>query len=263
MYTVTKYPQGTFSWSDGASTDPEKAKDFYVGLLGWGKEEIPMGDGSTYTMFKLDGADVAGFGGMQDEMKAQGVPSHWNSYITVDDVDSMVEKVKANGGTVIAPPFDVFDSGRMMVIQDPTGATVSLWEAKNHIGAGVVNKPGAMLWNELSTRDLEKAKDFFNKILGWEYTVDENNYTMILNNGRMNGGMMQMDESWGDMPPNWMIYFNIDDLDAAIAKVDGLGGKVIMGKTSAGAVGEFAIVSDPAGGTFTIMEANETDKWEE
>jgi len=263
MYTVTKYPHGTFSWADGASTDSNKAKDFYVGLFGWDKDEIPMGDDETYTMFKLDGSHVAGFSNMQKEMKEQGVPSHWNSYVTVDDVDALVDTVKENGGTILAGPYDVFDSGRMLVIQDPTGATVSLWQAKNHIGAGVVNKPGAMLWNELSTRDVEKAKTFFNKVLGWEYKVDENNYTMILNKGRMNGGMMQMDESWGDMPPNWMVYFNIDDLDGSLKKVEALGGKVIMGKTSAGAVGEFGIVSDPAGGTFTIMKAKEFDKWEE
>ena len=261
MYTVTKYPHGTFSWADGASTDPSKAKAFYLGLFDWDKEEVPMGDGETYTMFKLDGADVAGFGGMQEEMKKQGVPSHWNSYITVDDVDAMIEKVKENGGTVVADPFDVFDSGRMMVIQDPTGAHVTLWQAKSHIGAGVVNKPGAMLWNELTTRDVEKAKDFFNKVLGWEYQVDENNYTMILNKGRVNGGIMPMDETWGDMPPNWMVYFNIDDLDGALKKVEKLGGKIIMGKTNAMGVGEFAIIADPAGATFTIMEANEPEKW--
>ena len=255
MYTVTKFPHGTFSWADGASTDSEKAKDFYAGLFGWDKDELPMNEGETYTMFKQDGAHVAGFSSMMQHMKDAGVPSHWNSYITVDDVDAMVDKVTDNGGTVVAGPGDVFDSGRMLVIQDPTGAQVTFWQAINHIGAGVVNKPGAMLWNELSTRDLEKAKDFYNKVIGWEYTVDEeSNYLMIVNKGRMNGGMMQMDETWGDMPPNWMVYFNIDDLDGALKKIDSLGGKVVMGKTNASGVGEFAIIADPAGATFTIME---------
>lgn len=262
MYTVTKYPHGTFSWADAMSTDSEKAKEFYIGLLGWGKEEFPMGEGMTYTMFEQDGSHVAAVSPMPSEMQGQNIPSHWNNYVTVDDVDSMVDKVKDNGGTVVSEPFDVFDSGRMMIIQDPTGATVSLWQAKSHIGAGVVNKPGAMMWNELATRDVETAKNFYNKVLGWEYQVDDKSgYTMILNNGRMNGGMMQMDEKWGDMPPNWMVYFNLADLDGTLKKVEDLGGKVVMGKTEAAGVGYFSIVSDPAGAVCTIMQANQYDEW--
>ena len=262
MYKVTKFPHGTFSWADGASTDPEKALGFYEGLFGWDKDAVPMGDGTHYYMFKQDGAHVAGFGPMQKEMKDQGIPSHWNSYVTVDDVDALVDKVKESGGTVVAPPFDVFDSGRMMVVKDPSGAHISFWQAKNHIGAGLVNTPGAMGWNELATRDIEKAKTFFNKVLGWEYQTDENNYTMIMNNGRPNGGIMKMDENWGDMPPNWTVYFSIADLDKAIKKVPELGGTVHMGKTSAGDVGDFSIVADPTGAVFTIIHLNEPQKWE-
>lgn len=263
MYTVTKYPQGTFSWADASLIDPEKAKPFYTGLFGWGKEEVPMSDSETYTMFKMDGKDVVGLGPMQDEMKKQGVPSHWNSYISVDDVDATAAKVKEHGGTVIAEPFDVFDSGRMAVVQDPTGAVVSFWQPNKHIGSGVVNKPGAVLWNELATRDVEKAKDFYNKVVGWEYKTDERNYTMIVNKGRMNGGIMEMDENFGDMPPVWSVYFNIADLDKALKDVEKLGGKIIMGKTSAGDIGDFALVADPTGAVFNIMQANEVEAWVE
>ena len=263
MYKVTKYPHGTFSWIDGASTDADKAKAFYMSLFGWGKEEVPLGEGMTYTMFKQDGVDVAALSPMQPEMQQQGIPSHWNSYVTVDDVDAMVEKVKANGGTVVAEPFDVFDSGRMMVVQDPTGATVSLWQAKSHIGAGKVNAPGALLWNELHTRDAEKAKEFYGNVLGWEFQTDERGYIIIHNNGRPNGGILQMDDSWGDVPPNWMVYFNISDLDAAIQKVEKLGGKIHVPKTEAPGVGPFSVIADPAGGVVTIMQANEPQPWEE
>ena len=261
MYTVTKYPQGTFSWADSVSTDSEKAKEFYMGLFGWDKEEFPMNEGTTYTIFKQDGSDVAALSPMSSDMQKQGVPSHWNNYITVDDVSAMAETVKMNGGTVVVAPFDVFDSGRMMVIQDPTGATVCFWQAKNHIGAGLVNVPGAMGWNELATRDLEKAKDFFHKVLGWEYQVDEkSDYTIILNNGRMNGGMMQMDERWGDAPPNWTVYFNVADLDDTLKKVPELDGKIVVDKTETPA-GPFAVISDPAGAVISIIQSEQYDEW--
>ena len=135
---------------------PAKAKPFYAELMGWEIEDVPMGEGMFYTMYKSDGEHVAGLSQMQPEMQSQGMPSHWSSYVTVDDVDALAGKVTELGGTVISEPFDVFDSGRMMVLQDPTGAIVCLWQAKNHIGSGLVNTPGAMTWNELTTNDPKK-----------------------------------------------------------------------------------------------------------
>jgi len=264
MYKVTKFPHGTFSWADTMSTDADKAKEFYVQLFGWEKEEVPIGEGTTYTMFKQDGADVGALSPMPKDMQEQNIPSHWMNYITVDDVDALVEKVKDNGGTVLSGPFDVFDNGRMMTIQDPTGATVSLWQAKNSIGAGMVNAPGAMLWNELATRDVDKAKDFYSKLLGWEFGVDDDSgYIYIRNNGRMNGGLMEMDEKWGDVPPHWMVYYNVADIDAAIKKVEALGGKIHLPKTEAPGVGPFSVVADPAGAVFTIMQAEQYEAWKE
>jgi predicted enzyme related to lactoylglutathione lyase len=110
MFKVTKYPHGTFSWADCASTDSEKAKKFYMDLMGWNNEDIPMGEGLFYTMMKQDGETVAAVSPMQKDMQEMGVPTVWNNYITVDDVDALQAKVTELGGKVLAPPFDVFDS---------------------------------------------------------------------------------------------------------------------------------------------------------
>ena len=211
MYKVSKYPHGTFSWADCSSTDWAGGKQFYAVVLGWETEDLPTGEGTFYTMFKQDSEHFGAINPMQAEMQAQGVPSHWTNYITVDDVDALVAKVTEFGGTVVAEPFDVFDDGRMMIIQEPTGATVALWQAKNTIGAGLVNTVGAMLWNELLTRDPQKAMDFFNKLLGWEYQQDgERDYLMIVNQGRMNGGILNLDDSMPGVPSHFMAYYNLD-----------------------------------------------------
>ncbi len=257
MYTVTKYPHGTFSWADCVSTDVEKAKPFYMELFGWDKIEVPMGDDATYTMFQLQGRHVAALAPMPADVRAMGIPSHWNNYVTVDDVDALASLVAEHGGSIQYGPLDVFDSGRMVQVQDPTGAAVGLWQARNHIGAGVVNTVGAMCWNELNTPDAEAAKTFYAALLGWEYAGDAQ-YTHIVNRGRANGGLLQMNTG---MPPCWMPYFHIADIDAGSARVNELGGKVVVPRRTLPDGSIWAVVADPAGAHFYIIQLSKADTW--
>ncbi len=262
MYRVRKYPHGTFSWADNSSTDPEAAKTFYVDLFGWGKSEIPIGENMTYTVFQLEGEDCAALSGMMPDQLQMGVPSHWNNFVTVDDVDALVDVVKANGGLVVYGPEDVFDSGRMLHIQDPTGALLNLWQPYNSIGAGIVNTVGAMCWNELITNDLETAKAFYSAVFGWGYYGDER-YTHISNRGRNNGGMLEMDENFDEMPSCWMVCFHVEDIDAAMKRVEELGGRVVTQKMETFDTGWFTVIEDPAGAVFYIMQLVRADPWVE
>lgn len=256
MYKVTKYPHGAFSWADNSSTDAEAAGAFYMALFGWDKQEVPIDENTTYTMFQLEGENVAALNQMMPEMQEQGIPSHWANYVSVDDVDALVDLVVDSGGLIAAGPLDVFDSGRVLYIQDPTGGRLGLWQPKNHIGAGLVNKPGAMLWNELITGDVETAKAFYGRALGWEFS-DDDGYIHIRNRGRSNGGMIQMD----DMPPAWTPYFSVASLDDALKQIKELGGRVVVPKTEAPGTGHFAVILDPAGACFNIMQAYQLDPW--
>ena len=258
MYKVTKYPHGTFSWAENSSTDPDKAIAFYMDLFGWGKTEIPIDENNTYTMFQHQGENAAALSGMLPE----GVPSLWFNYVTVEDVDALADVVTENGGTIMYGPWDVFDNGRMLHIADPEGAHLGLWQPKQHIGAGIVNTVGAMCWNELLTRDAETAKGFYSKLFGWEFAGD-GQYIQISNRGRNNGGMLIMDENFGEMPAMWMPYFHVEDIDAAMQRVEELGGRVVTQKMEAPDTGWFTVIEDPAGAVFYIMQLNEADPWQE
>ncbi len=266
MYNVSKYPHGAFSWADNNSTDPTAAKAFYQALLGWDKDEMSMGPempDATYTIFKQDGAYTAGMAGMMPSMQEMGIPSHWTNYVTVDDVDALADVVTANGGTILYGPDDILDSGRMLQIQDPTGAQLSLWQPINHVGAGVVNTVGAMCWNELLTKDVDAAKAFYGALFGWEFDADESGYIRILNRGRNNGAMLQMDESFGGMPSVWQPYFTVADIDASIKIAGEAGGTIIIPKTEAPGAGHFAYLRDPAGAFFYIIQLIQAEAWEE
>lgn len=256
MPQMTGYPHGTFCWVELSTSDLEAAKSFYSRLLGWDVEDVPV-PGGTYTMCRKDGHFVSAMQGMQEGMQQSGHPPFWLSYVSVDDVDAAAGKVAELGGTVMAPPFDVMDAGRMAVIQDPQRAALAMWQAKDHPGAGLVNEPGALCWNELSTNDVDSARAFYTGLFGWGAdTQDMGNmdYTVFTVGDQPNGGMSKIDpQMMGDMPPSWGVAFTVESCDKSVAAIEELGGKIVVPAMDF-PWGRFAIATDPQGAFFTVVE---------
>lgn len=257
MVEKQSYNHGTFSWVDLVTTDQAAGKQFYTELFGWNVEDVEAGPGVYYSMFSKDGKHVAALSQMNDEMKSQGIPPQWNSYITVDNVDEMAAKAKELGGTVAAEPFDVFDSGRMTFVADPHQVAFAMWQPKQHIGAGLVNERNTFCWNELASKNVQESISFYTSLFGWgieEMQTPNGPYQVIKNGEDFNGGMMQMTEEWGDVPPHWSVYFSVADCDEACEKIKSLGGSVVNGPFDAENVGRIAVVADPQGAGFMVMK---------
>lgn len=174
-----------------------------------------------------DGREVAGLYELGAEMRDQGVPSHWTSYVTVADVDASAVRAEELGGTVLAGPFDVMEAGRMASVRDPQGAAIALWQAGRHPGARLVNEPGPLSWNDLMTPDPHASRSFYSELFGWriEEVPGSGGYYWSIHNGESaNGGLLPLD----GVPAAWKAYFATDDLDAAIATVTEAGGAVLM-----------------------------------
>lgn len=253
------YPHGMLSWADLSSTDQDGAEDYYRQLFGWEVEhnDIP-GDGH-YVMFSKDGKDVAGLGAAQP-----GMPSMWQAYVTVDDVDAAAARAKEAGGAVLAEPFDVMEAGRMTVVADPTGAAICAWEARSHDGAGHFNDPGYLSWAELATRDLPRARPFYEEVFGWTWEkapVPGMEYWVASYQGQDpeaggNAGAMEMDENFPpEVPAYWAVYFTVEDVDAFTERATELGGKVHVPPTDM-AVGRFSFLEDPTGAMFYSIKMN-------
>jgi uncharacterized protein len=249
-----QYRQGTFCWSDLTTTDQAAAKAFYTGLFGWEVEDMPVGEGVFYSMMRVDGKDVAAISPQPEQQLDAGAPPTWNSYVSVEDADATVERAKELGGSVHAPAFDVMEAGRMAVIQDPQGAYFLVWQPRGHAGAGLVNAPGALVWNELASPDIDASSAFYAGLFGWtiapaaESTIP---YWSIKNGEANAGGMREL--SPPGMPPNWLVYFGVDDLDAALATVGKLGGTTMFGPTDI-QIAKIAVVKDPQGAVFAIYD---------
>ena len=196
---------------------------------------------------------MCGLGPMDPETQAQGVPPYWTSYVKHDDVDAVAAKVPGAGGVVMMPPFDVDESGRMAIIQDPAGAIVGIWQPGTHIGAQLVNIPNTLSWNELQTRDIEAAKTFYSSVFDWTYETDAQGYVVVKAGDRMQAGMMAITEAMGEVPPNWSFYFLVEDVKAVSEKANELGGNVLVPPMDAGEVGEFSVLQDPQGAVFSVI----------
>lgn len=252
---IESYEHGVPSWVDLGSPDPARAIEFYSGLFGWDVQEGPP-EVDGYAICSLRGKPVAGLG----PQMAPGPPT-WTTYVNVDDADAVAAKVSECGGRVAVPPFDVLDVGRMGVFADPAGAAFSVWQPREHKGAGLVNEPGAYCWSELLTTDVPGANSFYSAVFGWEAEshgpAGPGGYTEWKTAGRPVAGMMAKPETVpAEVPPHWMVYFAVADADTAVARVAELGGKVMMPPIDIGP-GRYAVVSDPTGGAFGVIALKE------
>ena len=256
MPAVDSHSPGTIGWVDFVSTDLEAASAFYTGLFGWETEDMPMpgGDG-VYRFFRLGGRDAAAGGTMPSGMADQGLPSHWNVWVAADSADEVVEKARAAGGQVLMEPTTMGPSGRLAMVADPGGAAVGVWQADQHIGAGVVDEPGAMTWYEVNTRAFEQDKRFYGEVFGWTaepLDAPGINYATWKLDGRTVGGMLEMNEQWEGIPSSWMVYFAVGDTDEAAKRATELGGPVGAPPFDT-AFGRIAVLVDPSGGHFSVV----------
>ncbi|MDQ1741543.1 MAG: uncharacterized protein QOE53_3195 [Pseudonocardiales bacterium] len=252
------HPPATISWVDLATSDQAGAKQFYGGLLGWEYEDMPAGEGIVYSMAKHRGRSAAAISPQQPEEAAQGIPPHWNVYVTVEDVDASAGKAREAGGKVLAPPFDVFDAGRMAVVADPAGAVLCLWQAGTNIGAEVVNEPGSMTWADCATTDPAAAQGFYSSLLGWRFDQmsEEPPYWVIFNGERSQGGMTAPPPG---VPSNWFPYFGVIGIEETMQIADAFGGTPFLGPVDVPNGSRFALIQDPQGAPFAIYEGDYDD----
>lgn len=259
MPEVTSHPPGAFCWIELATSDPAGAKKFYSGLFGWEAQDRPVGPDMIYTMLTLRGLDVGALYQLDQKESAQGIPPHWNSYISVTSADDAAKKAASLGGNVLADAFDVMEHGRMAVLQDLQGAVFCVWQPKAHIGVKLVGEIGTFGWDELWTTDTGKAADFYTGLFGWTAKDSGANlaggsYTEWQLGGQSIGGMLQITSEMGPVPPNWLPYFMVADCDAIAEKATGSGGKVFVPPTDIPNVGRFSVIQDPQGATFAIIK---------
>ncbi|GAB2632516.1 VOC family protein [Prescottella soli] len=255
MSRHSSYTEGTPNWVDLQTPNQAAAKAFYTTLFGWSYDEQPMMEDEVYSVATLRGERVAGIAPMPHGSPADAT-ARWNTFLAVDDVDAAAAKVEPAGGHLVLPPFDVVEAGRMALVADPTGAEVALWQARIHIGATLVNETGTLIWNELVTDRPDSALAFYQAVVGLGSAAmpipGSGDYTVLQVGGDGVGGCIPPPRP--DVPNHWQAYFCVENTDATVAQAVEAGGTVVAAPFDMTSVGRMAVLSDPQGAVFSVMQ---------
>lgn len=250
MPEMTRYDHGVPSWVDIGMADPKAGFAFYGELFGWEGQDMGEEAGH-YTIASKGGKQVAAISPAQDDPG----PPRWTTYVNVDDIDAVAQKAKSAGASVVVEPMDVMTAGRMAIFQDTTGAFIAAWQPQEHLGAQLVNEPGAFVWGELATSDLAKSKAFYSDVFGWGWAGPDE-YAEAQVAGRTVCGVMPRPEGMpSEVPDHWLVYFGATDVDADADRATGLGATILVDPTDIPGTGRFAVLADPQGAAFGLYKA--------
>ena len=258
MSERTSYAPGTPCWVELGTPDIEASAAFYKELFGWEVPELPnSAELGGYRRAKLNGDDVAGVAPLMQE----GQPPAWSTYVSVADADATIAVAREAGAVVHVEPMDVMGFGKMAMFADPVGGFVGIWQPGEFAGAERVNEVGCLSWNELGTRDVAASRKFYEAVFGWEVEEQEmgedGTYYVWKAGDAAVGGMFDMTGFVPEeVPPHWLVYFSVEDTDAAAKTLQGAGGEVVNGPMDS-PYGRFAVVADQFGAVFALIEATE------
>lgn len=233
-----------------ATTDLSGARAFYAGLFGWEYGEEEMGEMGTgvYSMATLDGAAAAAiYGSGPGQIRSDGA-AKWNVYVSVNDVDTVVERVAANGGAVLAGSRCVGRAGRVAVTSDPTGCVTTLWEAGEFAGCGVMSEAGALAWAEHLSTDRAASVRFLEAAFGVETAAAGEEHAAEY--------LAQMPDRMIEegVASEWYVYFQVADHDESAGYVQRHGGRLMAEPEEIAGFGRMVVARDPQGADFGIVE---------
>lgn len=245
---------GAFCWNQLNTPDPARSRAFYEGLLDWHIQEQSLGDMAMQVI--LRGNDMIGdLMVMPEGLKA---PSHWLSYVWVQDIDSVVSKAIQLGAQLQLPITEIPEVGRIAVFLDPRGCQLGVYASGADPSLPQPGGPGTFCWYECATREVATERNFYGELFGW--TAQESPmpggfiYTLLHRGSEQVAGMMPMEgDIWAGIPDHWMPYVAVADLEATLARLPGLNGELCVPATDIG-IGRFAVIKDPLGAAISLFQ---------
>jgi predicted enzyme related to lactoylglutathione lyase len=270
MPAVTESPTdtrlaGKIIWHELLTDTPVESRRFYHELFGWEFEELGLSVGfsqnANYTLIRNKGKLI---GGMIDQnlLPTDADISQWVVLMSVADIDAATRHVEASNGKVFSPPVDLADRGRMAVVTDPQGAFLSLLETRGGDPLDSTETDiGGFLWNELWTSDVEAASRFYQGLANFKaedravkQDAVNTSYRLMKVDGVPRVGVLP--NPVPDLMPVWTTYIRVTDaaeLDAIVARVEDLGGSLLLAPQDRAIGGRVALIADPSGAGVAIQ----------
>jgi uncharacterized protein len=258
FYNSAMAKTGINVWFDLMTTDMEGAKAFYTETIGWKTQQWGDADpNKPYTMWLAGQTPIGGVMPLPEEARKMGAPPHWLAYTTVADVDASVQQVTKLGGRVLAPPMNIPKVGRFSVVADPQGAVFAVFKAEGDDMNAPPDAPGQFSWAELNTTDYEGAWKFYSELFGWKHKSSMDmgpmgTYFMFQDpTEKTKGGMSNVAKAM-NLPPHWLHYVTVDDMNGTCERIKSKGGKIMNGPMPIPGDDVIAQCVDPQGAFFAI-----------
>ncbi|MFD5867887.1 VOC family protein [Corynebacterium sp. NPDC060344] len=248
---------GTPIWVDLGTTDLDAAMNFYREIFGWNFTTT----GEEFGNYQMVDVGVP-VGGAALNLNEQGeldpsMPAWFTIYLKVEDMDAALAGVTQHGGTVFVPPMQIGDMGYMAIVSAPSGAAFGLWQPESFEGFDTSGRPGTAVWFDSMSTSFDADAAFYREVFGWENATEEQAGAPYVTNAPGDGARAGLMNAAGilpeGVPSHWQVSFAVEDADATVAKVLELGGTTMM-EAQDSPHGRYAVVADPQGAPFGIVE---------
>lgn len=240
-----------FIWSDLSTFDLDATQNFYTKVFGWdfmSEEEYSFG--------YVGREQAAGVYVMPEKFQQMNLPSFWMSYISVTNIENVVALAQEMGGIIEVKPTDFLGQGQIALIRDPSGAGFTIWEGPDLGGKEADGPHGRMAWNELIVSDASLVLDFYRTVFGWSFTLEqstnEERYEIRNGAGEVIAALQVIPNEIKGKEEFWVPYFAVKNLSQTLSLVQQEGGETV--EQSQSAAGNLALVRDPQGAAFALLE---------
>ena len=250
---------GKVVWRDLLTNTPEASRRFYSELFGWEFEApkvfVGVGGGNSYMLIRHNGELIGGMVDTNALGKEENI-SQWITTISVADIDAAVERVAGAGGEVLNPPESIGDRGRMAIVADSTGALFAMIQTRDGDPSDSEPVQNGWLWDELWTDDVAGATGFYQAVLGFQYTDHDvedtdKSYRVLKYADKPRAGVLK--NPFVGESPVWVNYIRVEDPSAVTAKVENLGGRVLVEAQARPIGGEVAFIAGPSGAGVAVQ----------
>lgn len=248
---------GKVVWRDLLTNTPEASQRFYGELFGWEFEEpgviFGIGGAGGYTLIRHDGRLIGGIVDTNALGKRENI-SQWITTVSVTDINAAAGRVADAGGSVMTPPTSIGSRGQMAVVEDATGAVFAMIQTSD--GDPPDHEPDydGWLWDELWTSDVDKATEFYRVVVGFQHTdhdVDDRSYRVLKMDDVPRVGVLA--NPFEGERPVWVNYLRVEDPSAVTARVEDLGGRILVAAQDRAIGGEVAVIAGPSGAGVALQ----------
>ncbi|MGO9445475.1 MAG: VOC family protein [Thiobacillaceae bacterium] len=244
--------------------DLDAAKQFYGGLFGWTFREIQAGK-TEYAEASLDGRPIAGLIQRNVPAGERRQPA-WLSFLAVRDVDAAKQIAVQQGAKVLLEPHSIPDRGREAVFADPQGAVFAVLASSSGDPPDFLAAPGEWIWSSLITRDPDTDAAFYQALFDYEVfdlpSGDGAQHLILASHNYARASANSLPANGPNIHPHWLNFVRVDNAVKMTAKAVALGGRVLVEPRVDRHGGKVAVVVDPLGAPFGLLEWPDTESKE-